>query len=194
MTISNQVDILCYLVRNKFKNLNVIGVGGFVDSIRLRQVIYDKYKIDTNAFMIGYHKNSMFPLFNSIKKYNLFIDEDDKNLQEITKLIRDYGMIISIEQGYGSSILPAFALIIFVNAYLFNKKLINCYNIKITDKNIAKLYDVEKNTCLSIPLKISYKKIEYFNKFKLSNNEKSKIKDSIKNLKEDLKIVLKQTV
>lgn len=184
LLITNQVDILCNLIRNKFNNLNVIGVGGYLDSIRLRQIFYDKYKIKTNALMMGYHNNSMFPIIDSIPK-NL----NNNELPEIIQLVKDYGSIISKEQGCGSSILPAQALVDFVDAYLFNKELISCFNIKVTDKNIANYYSIQINTDLSIPVKVSYKKIECLTNYKITEDEKLNIQNSIINLKKDIKII-----
>ena len=184
LLITNQVDILCHLIRERFNNLNVVGVGGYIDSMRLRQIFFDKYKLKTNSLMLGYHNNSMFPLMDSIP-----VDLQNTELFNIIQLVKDYGMIISIEQGYGSSILPANALIDFVNAYLFNHELINSFNVKITDKNVVNYYGVELNTSLSIPIKISYKKINYLTNYKVTNNEKLNIQKSINDLKRDIKII-----
>lgn len=184
LLVTNQVDILCHLIRERFNNLNVVGVGGYIDSMRLRQIFFDKYKLKTNSLMLGYHNNSMFPLMDSIP-----VDLQNTELFNIIQLVKDYGMIISIEQGYGSSILPANALIDFVNAYLFNHELINSFNVKITDKNVVNYYGVELNTSLSIPIKISYKKINYLTNYKVTNNEKLNIQKSINDLKRDIKII-----
>lgn len=184
LLITNQVDTLCQLVRKKFNNLNVIGVGGYIDSVRLRQIFFDKYKLKTDSLMLGYHNNSMFPLMDSIP-----VDLQNNELLNIIQLVKDYGMIISTEQGYGSSILPASALVDFVNAYLFNHELINSFNVKITNENVAKYYGVDINTSLSIPIKVTYKKIDYLTNYKLNDKEKQNIQESINNLEKDIKII-----
>ena len=41
--ITNQVDLICSIVRNKYPNLNVIGISNYIDSIRLKQILYKRY-------------------------------------------------------------------------------------------------------------------------------------------------------
>lgn len=66
---TNQVDLLYLLFRKKFTLLNVICIDGYVDNIRLKQVIYDNFGIRIkNGFIIYYHNNDMFPLISSVVK------------------------------------------------------------------------------------------------------------------------------
>lgn len=193
LLITNQVDILCELIRKKFKQLNVIGIGGFVDSIRLRQIIYEKYNIKTQSFIIGYHNNTMLTLLNSIKHCNdgglLFDNYNNIDLLNVIQLVRDYGSIISQEQECGSSILPACAIVEFIIAYLYGKTLINPYNVVINDSYICDLYDILSNTSLSVPIIVGKNKIEFVKNIELLSEEKIMIKDCITKLKNDIEII-----
>lgn len=71
--------------------------------------------IHTDSLILGYYNNLMFPLISSIS-----LKLHCAYLSNIIQLVKDYSKIISIEQSYGSSILPANALVEFVNTYLFN--------------------------------------------------------------------------
>ena len=196
--ITNQVDLICSIVRNKYPNLNVIGIGNYIDSIRLKQILYKRFSINLiSGFIIGYHDSDMFLLTNSICKKRhrkLILNNYDNIINEI----RNFGKIISNEQrktnneDSGASILPAFAIVNLVKAYCFNKKLIAPFNVLIKDKKIIKKYynDTCNNLELSVPVEITLNKINILSNYNLLEFEKILLSRAINNFNESLDEIL----
>lgn len=197
--ITNQVDLLCGIVRNKFPDLNVIGIGGYIDSVRLKQVVNNKFKIDLDrCFMVGYHNSDMTLMTNSIlkKDYRKLISD---NYDTITDEVKNFGKNIYIEQkdesdrDTGASILPATAIKDLIKAYCFGKKLIAPFNVLVKNKDIIKKYCDNINCSsleLSIPVEITLNNIKHLNSYKLTDFEKQSIKIGIDNFNKNLNDIL----
>ena len=199
LVVTNQVDTMCQVARENASSLEIIGLTGAVDSTRLRQNIKETTGKESEGFMIGYHNSSMTPMKNSI---NIEIDKDTSN--EIVQNTKNMGSTISKQQGAGkggadvstgASILPATAIAEFEKTYCFDgTPYIECYNVLITDEEVAKHYGVPVGTSLSIPTRISKGEIKQTTDIELLEDEKIAMREAQKELNKDIKIITTENV
>jgi len=218
LMVTNQVDMMCAVVRKVAPILKVIGMSGGVDSSRLRQVIQEELHVSASGFMIGFHNGSMTPLIKSIRSQGKAVfptlagendHADEKTLEElehlekeefakITERVRTLGKGISDLQrtgapsavDTGASVLPSVAISKFVSAFCFNKPDTQSYNVRIDDKAVADHYGVPVNTDLSIPIRVSSSHgIEFDTTFCLLPCEKEAMRIAQAAMTEDIRLL-----
>ena len=91
--------------------------------------------------------------------------------------------------------MPATAIAQFAKAYCFDgAPYIECYDVLITDEEVAKHYGVPVGTSLSIPTRISKGEIKQITDIKLLEDEKVAMREAQKKLNEDIKIITTENV
>ncbi len=84
LVATNPLDVCTYLV-NKFLNLSsnkIIGSGTFLDTIRLKNILKNKYNIENNSLVIGEHGDSSLIIWSDIDLNN---EEKNEILETIHK-------------------------------------------------------------------------------------------------------------
>ena len=108
VVVSNPVDIITYVIQKETglpKN-RVIGSGTSLDTARLRYSISEQLNLDVrdvNAFMVGEHGDSMFPVWSCANVAGAplkdMLDESGVNCEEILKRTIDGGAEIIRKKG-----------------------------------------------------------------------------------------------
>ena len=190
---TNQVDALCEISRQLVPDtFTILGLSGYVDSSRFRQIAYEEARKTVSCQMIGYHNPSMIPLQSSFRGDEL----NDKTLKLIlTKTRKRGGKIANLERAgakkvdAGASVLPAAGLANAVLAYLgCTKPLIHAWNTKLCNEEIANFYGLKAGESLSVPIEIKQSTLSYFTKYRPNEAEIS----HIKKIRKDLLSTVKQ--
>ncbi|MDR2407899.1 MAG: hypothetical protein LBE13_07295 [Bacteroidales bacterium] len=131
LVVTNQVDVVSRFLRNLLGRTNIYGLGGELDSTRLRLLLIDNGYTniinDTSCFVGGYHNQDMF-LFS--KYFPLQIDYSI--IENIMKNVKEYSYKIYILQkdtrdllfNKSTVFLPARAILDFILAYTGTSKFI----------------------------------------------------------------------
>lgn len=209
--ITNQVDMMTELARKELPKHKVLGVGGYIDSMRfkfvLANLLHQIEYINTNnpariaAHMIGFHNNTMLLLKDSLRVDGKIPDWNNKEFSSVVdkamEITRSFGKTISDLQNHpkrpgidsGSSIVPAKAITDVIQAMCTGSSLVASFNT-LVDENIALKYGIKANTALSIPIVIRGMNIEPLMGFKVSDLEKEKLLSAQEKIKQDMTALL----
>lgn len=210
---TNQVDHMCYIARKVAPNVNVLGLSGAVDSPRLRNIIFNKYGVHCQGFIIGHHSNNMFPLLNSIKTKennllfpslckengsssgdNIEFNNEKNELSQIMDEVKKMGNQIFLEQreglkdakATGASKLPAMAVVKVIKAYCFNEEFTECWNVCVKGRENAEYYGIQEGDEVSVPVIIKKKQVSISTEIPIMQEEKNELNSLKKKLKDEM--------
>ncbi|CDR94636.1 lactate dehydrogenase, putative [Babesia bigemina] len=188
--ITNPLDVMVKMLLKStgFPKNKVVGMGGLLDSSRMRHYIADKLNVHpkfVHGWCIGGHGDSMIPLVNHVKVNGLpiqyFIENGQitqADLDAIEKRTIGSGMELVQLYGTGSAYFaPATAAIEMAAAYLQDKKSIivcSCYLEGEYGHN---------DVYLGTPAILGANGVEKIITLKLSPEEQAKIDASVKDIR-----------
>ena len=183
---TNPLDVMTYLTL-KYSGVSpkrVIGTGAVLDTARLRYILSEKLNMcpkDIDAYVIGEHGDSEFiPWSNAnvaFKKIKDFLSEEEMCI--IESEVRNSAYEVIKRKGstsYGIGV----CLVRITNAILEDKKII----LPVSS------YDKVNDVCISTPTIVGSKGVSSKIEMPLNKEEKKKLDDSIKIIKDALSNVL----
>lgn len=180
IVISNPMDIMTYLSLkvSGFEPSRVIGMGGTLDSRRLRWVLskyFPNQKID--AVTIGEHGENMIPLLSQAKAGGKLLDKKfvEENREKIVKEVKDFGATIIQKKG-GTWWGPAQATLDVIDALTNGPKIIP----------VSVLY---RGVCVGMLAEIGSKGVKRVIEPKMDVWETAQLNECIKNLSENCRWV-----
>lgn len=192
---TNPVDIMTYITLqvSGFNKEKVMGLGTFIDSIRMRYFISQKLKLnpqDINIIAIGEHGNSMVPLFSSANIGGIPLDKiigfDELVSKEIMEKTRKTGQKL-ISLGKTPAYAPAAAATTLIKNIVTNSK--NILPISVLVNNI---YGID-NICMSMPVRVGSNGVEEIIMPSLSDKEHEKLQYSYNVISQQLDQFFKPT-
>lgn len=180
LVATNPLDVMTHLTLkySEASPSKVIGTGTTLDTARLRYLLGEKLDIcpkDIDAYVIGEHGDSEFiPWSNAnvgFKKITEILSSDE--LQEIENQVRNSAYEVINRKGVTCYGIGA-SLVRITNAILEDKKFILAVSS----------YDRENDICISMPTIIGKDGISDKIYISLSEEEKIKLEDSIKVIKD----------
>ncbi len=180
---TNPLDVMTYLTL-KYSGLpyeKVIGSGTTLDTSRLRFILSEKTGINSKnieAYVIGEHGDSEFVPWSNVniaykKITDILSEEEIKNVEEE---VRNSAYEIINKKG--------------ATAYGIGMCLVRITNAILEDKNIVlpvSSWDVENEICISTPTIVGKHGVKEKIYIPLNDEEKDKIKQSIRTIKEAIK-------
>lgn len=186
--VTNPVDLLTYVAikESGLEKSRVFGTGTMLDSARLRELISQKYKVnseDVTAFILGEHGNSSFPAVSSMNINGINIKQMEGYSEA---LIEDFSkqVVVAADKIIEGKQATYYAIAATVS------EIIGCiirdenkiYPLSVLMKGEFGLSDV----CLSVPCKLSANGVEQVSEFKLSDVELENLRKSA--------IIIKETI
>lgn len=178
--LTNQSDMMSEVARDALPNAKVYGMGGMIDSSRLRVLLARDTGFPLSAFekgnhMVGYHNDSMFLLRSSL---TVKIDHD--KAERIQDEVRNYGAHVSSLQkdfnfpsmNSGASVLPGLALAATVAAFGGHSQPITESFTIHTDERSSCHYGTPVGKAISVPVVISEGEIMTSTEYPISEDEK----------------------
>jgi len=164
--LTNQSDMMSEVARDALPNANVVGMGGMIDSSRLRSLLATHTGLGLDVLgkgnhMVGYHNDSMFLLQSSLT-VNI-----GHNLEDIQDEVRKYGAHVSSLQkdfnfpsmNSGASVLPGLALASTIAAFIGQSEPITeSFTIRM-NISAAHHYGIPADKAISVPVEVSEKNI-----------------------------------
>ena len=185
---TNPLDVMTYLTM-KYSGVNprrVIGTGAVLDTARLRYLLSEKLNMcpkDIDAYVIGEHGDSEFiPWSNAnvaFKKIKDYLSE--KEMCIIEDEVKNSAYEVIKRKGstsYGIGV----CMVRITNAILEDKKII----LPVSS------YDKDLDVCISTPTILGSKGVSNKIKMPLNDEEKKKLDESIKIIKEAISNVLEK--
>lgn len=182
--VSNPCDILTFYAQKYFKHprSKIFGSGTILDSQRLRGSISKALKINEesiNAYVLGEHGDSQFVAWSkasiggeSLRAFTKIDSNLKKSIEDNVKF-KAYDIIKlkgATHFGIGACIAT------LVENIVFNTR--NVFPLSV--------YDKTNKVCISMPVVLTSKGIEYFPCFTLNKKEKSKYISSVISIKKYL--------
>lgn len=181
--LTNQSDMMSEVARDTLPNAKVLGMGGMIDSSRLRVLLARDAGLTIDALgkgnhMVGYHSDSMFLLRSS-----LTVKVGGNTFEEIQNEVRNYGAHVSSLQkdfnfpsmNSGASVLPGLALATTVAAFSGHSQPITESFTTRMDQCAANHYGVLIDTAISVPVVISEREIRTSIAYPVSEDEKERL-------------------
>ena len=183
---TNPLDVMTYLTL-KYSETNpkrVIGTGAVLDTARLRYILSERLNMcpkDIDAYVIGEHGDSEFiPWSNAnvaFKKIKDYLSEEEMCIIEDEVKNSAYEVIKKKgSTSYGIGV----CLVRITNAILEDKKII----LPVSS------YDKVRDVCISTPTIVGSKGVSSKIEMPLNEEEKSKLDESIKIIKDAISNVL----
>ena len=187
--ITNPLDAMVYVLQkySKLPKNMCVGMAGVLDSSRMKFFLSEVLDVsinDVETFVLGGHGDDMVPLVNyttiggiplmeyikikkvPISKINKIVDRTRMGGGEIVKLLKKGSAFYA----------PASSAIQMAEAYLLDqKKILPCAAFLNGQYNLKNMY-------MGVPTIIGSKGIEKIIEVKLSSNEKSMLKKSVKSV------------
>ena len=183
---TNPLDVMTYLTL-KYSGVSpkrVIGTGAVLDTARLRYILSEKLNMcakDIDAYVIGEHGDSEFiPWSNAnvaFKKIKDFLTEEEMCI--IEDEVRNSAYEVIKRKGSTSYGIGA-CMVRITNAILEDKKII----LPVSS------YDKTNDVCISTPTIVGSKGVSSKIEMPLNGEEKAKLDESIKIIKEAISNVL----
>jgi len=197
LVVTNPVDILTYLTLklSGFPPGRVIGSGTVLDTARLKYMISDYAKVDSNnihAYIIGEHGDTELPVWSNatiggmaVETYCSVYDQlgnAKSDLKEIFEKVKNSAYeIIKLKGATNYSI--ALALVKITRSILRDENSILPVSTLITD------YYGISDVCISIPSIVNINGIEQYVKLDLSEEEQKLFTHSANTLKKFIKSI-----
>lgn len=192
VVVSNPVDILTYLAVKEFTvpAERVIGLGTLLDTTRFRSLVADYLKTDplsVNVLMLGEHGDSMVPIWSSATIGGVPISShplgSEANLEEVTSFTRRSGAeVIRLKGGAGYAV--GWAIRELVQAIATDSRSVLPVSTLMTGQ--LGISDV----CFSLPTVVGRAGVLQVIEPKVSADEKSKLQESARVLRETIDQVL----
>ncbi len=186
--VTNPVDIMSYLYYKitGFDRKKVIGLGGLLDSMRMRYYISRKLNIGLNsisALVIGSHDGRMIPLVRysyvgNMPLTKLLNHEDIKEIIFKTKFGGDEILKLSNTSAFFS---PANCIYKIIETIIKDKKEIISLSVYLNGE-----YNI-RDCFLSVPVIVGKNGAEKILELELDENERISLEESYKKLKEMIK-------
>ena len=187
--ITNPLDAMVYVLQkySKLPKNMCVGMAGVLDSSRMKYFLSDALKVSVNdveTFVLGGHGDDMVPLINytTIGGVPLidFIKLKKFPYSKIEKIVdrtrMGGGEIVKLLKNGSAFYAPASSAIQMAEAFLLNqKKLLPCAAYINGQYGLRNMY-------MGVPTIIGNKGIEKIIEVKLSANEKSMLKKSVKSV------------
>ncbi len=185
--VTNPVDVLTRVaikLSKRDKNY-IFGSGTVLDSIRFREAIGKKIKINRkniHAYIIGEHGDSEFPLWSACRIGPVELDSFDiENLEEFKKEIADKvrqrAYEIIEKKGFTKQAI-ATSVARLIKSIILDEKAV--YTVSVPIDDICGC--IRSNVCLSIPCVIGKNAIERKLSFKCSEDEYENLKRNAEKL------------
>ena len=197
LVVTNPVDILTYvtLKLSGFPSNRVIGSGTVLDTARLKYMISDYEKVDTNnihAYIIGEHGDTELPVWSNATIGGMDVEtycseyaklgNAKSELKEIFEKVKNSAYeIIKLKGATNYSI--ALSLVKITRSILRNENSILPVSTLIDD------YYGVSDVCISIPSIVNIKGVEQYVKLELSNEEQLLFTHSANTLKTFIKSI-----
>ncbi len=192
VVVSNPVDILTYLAVKEFTvpAERVIGLGTLLDTTRFRSLVADYLKLDplsVNVLMLGEHGDSMVPIWSSATIGGVPISShpmgSEANLEEVTDFTRRSGAeVIRLKGGAGYAV--GWAIRELVQAIANDSRAV---------LPVSTLMDGQlgiSDVCFSLPTVVGRAGVLQVIEPKVSADEKAKLQESARVLRETIDQVL----
>jgi len=189
IVVTNPLDVMVSVAykTSKFQKQRVLGMAGILDSARFRAFIAQELDVSfegVNSIVLGSHGDSMVPLprystVNGIPITELMPKEKIDAISERTK--KGGAEIVNLLKTGSAFYAPAAAIVEMVESIIKDKKkILPC--CVYCDKE----YDVG-GYFVGVPVKLGSNGIEEIIELKLTKEEKSSFKESVKHVKELIK-------
>jgi len=195
LVVTNPVDILTYvtLKLSGFPSNRVIGSGTVLDTARLKYMISDYAKVDTNnihAYIIGEHGDTELPVWSNATIGGMDVEtycseyaklgNAKSELKEIFEKVKNSAYeIIKLKGATNYSI--ALSLVKITRSILRNENSILPVSTLVTD------YYGISDVCISIPSIVNRNGVEQYVKLELSTEEQVLFRHSADTLKSFIK-------
>jgi malate/lactate dehydrogenase len=198
IVVTNQSDMMAETVRDVLASKKVIGMGGMVDSSRLRMLIARKMGISdyrslwNGNHMIGYHNSDMFALRSTIT-----IPLSESEIEKIENEVRNFGSTVSrLQKNFnfpnlntGASVLPGMAIAVTISAFVGNiPSIVESFTVELDEKN-ANLYGAQPHFMLSIPIQIFKGNFSPAIGFSIEKHERDRLKEMQRRFYEDYSLL-----
>lgn len=185
IVITNPLDVMTYLCLKTtfFPRNRVVGMGGILDTARLKAVIAKKLNVeydDVNTIVIGGHDELMTPLISRTtvkgKKLNFYMTAEE--IEEAVKLTKNGGAEIVNLMGTSAFFAPASGAINIAEAYLKDEKRVLPCCVMLEGE-----YGY-KDICIGVPVKIGAHGAEQIIGLEMDEKEKSEFSKSAEKIKD----------
>ncbi len=191
IVVSNPLDVMCYVVYETLRKISnksskeIIGMGGVLDSMRYKKFIADVFNCSlkdvSGAIVLGIHGEGMVPIKSTVRLKRLKIKERDKEkLNEAAKKTTSAGKTIA-DFGASAYFAPGVAVAKMINAIIKDTDEILPCSV-LSNGN----YGINGELFIGLPVRIGKNGVEEIRKLKISDEERTKIKEAVENLKNNL--------
>ena len=186
IVVSNPLDAMVYtaLKSSGFKNNQIIGMAGILDSARMSHFIYEKLGYGAGQIessVMGGHGDEMVPLPNHSTVAGVCINEllNKNEIEEIVNKTKNGGLqIVKLLETGSAYYAPAHATSLMVEAILHNKKKIYPCAVMLNGE-----YGY-KNIVAGVPVMLGRLGVEKIIELNLNEEQKLDFKKSISSVKE----------
>lgn len=192
IVVSNPVDVLTYLAVKEFTlpPERVIGLGTLLDTTRFRSLVAEHLGVNplsVNTLMLGEHGDSMVPIWSSATVGGVPISSHPKGSKEdlaaVTELTRKSGAeVIRLKGGAGYAV--GWAIRDLAHAIVTDSRAV----LPVSTLMDGKLGI--KDVCFSLPTVVGRSGALQVIEPRLSDEEKSKLQESAKVLRQTIDTVL----
>ncbi len=181
LIITNPVDVMTYhtLKLSKAPKTKVIGTGTLLDSARFRSLLADSSGAsagDINAYIIGEHGESRFPVLSTANVGGRFFKDPEK-VSELFKKANEEAHMVFQQKGHTNYAIGLCATTILDSIVNDGRRVLP---VSIYIENYCDVTDV----CLSIPAVIGINGVHRVIDLDLSNAEREQFKKSAATIKE----------
>ena len=161
LMVTNQSDLMSELARTRVAPERVLGMGGMLDSARLRQLAAALLSLPLAEFvngphMVGFHNDRMQALASTLP-----MPIAPQDLARLVRKTREYGAAVTELQrdlrlplvNSGSSILAGFALYLTISAYLGHTAPLHESFNALLPADVAGHYGTLPGRALSVPVR-----------------------------------------
>jgi malate dehydrogenase len=185
IVITNPLDAMTYLALKTtcFPKHRIVGMGGILDTARLKAVIAKKIFVeydDVNTIVIGGHDELMTPVLSqtTVKGKQLRFYMSEEEIKEAVQLTRNAGAEIVNLLGTSAYFGPASGAINIAESYLKNQKRVLPCSVLLEGE-----YGL-KDICIGVPVKIGKEGIKEVVELNLTDEEKSNFLKSAEKIKD----------
>ncbi len=194
IVVTNPLDIMTYICYklSGFDKSKVIGMAGVLDSTRFNACLAEDLNLSysqINSMVIGPHSSSMLilPKYSNISGIPIQELLSEAKIGELSQKSSNQGtFIVDLLKGQSASFAPSCGIYKIVEAILKDKTKIlptSCY--------LQGEYGLE-DICIGVPAKIGKDGIKEIIELKLSDEEREKLLQGAKEIKQTIKIYTKQ--
>ena len=189
--VTNPLDVMTYLAFkvSGFERERVIGMGGVLDSSRLRYFLAEEMKVpvrETSALVMGMHSELMLPLPEHCTVSGKPVPEvmSREQMDNLISRTRKAGAEIVAFLKTGSAYMaPAASIAEMVEVIIKDKKDVLPASVYLQGE-----YGVE-GICIGVPVRLGRNGVEEIVRLELTSGEQSTLNKSVTEIKEALKSI-----